>query len=204
MTRDLFAHGRSEVASPGARFILIERWADGPLIGYLGQNPSDASARSSDPTFTRFNGFARRWGFAGTVWANLAPYRSPQPADARRRLRAALGGRDWYDRDLLIRNEAELRAHAAAAPLWLAGWGAGGEALEAISPTLICHTVEALQVDGAGPRLIAFGLTQGACPAPKHVMARGVHRTPDDAPVFEFDADRGALGAEVPMPWRGA
>jgi hypothetical protein len=198
----LFDLGRTEVACAGARFILIERWAPGPLIGYLGMNPSVAGAQRSDPSFKRFNGFAHRWGFGGTIWANLLPFQSSDPDVALQRLREALRDVGSPEDALMIRNLQEIAQHAHMAAVWLAGWGNGGETFAKWAPTLIREISDILETSAAGRTwpLIAFGLT-GELAAPKHVLARGVHRIPDDAPVYTFDPLLRSLGKQVPMPW---
>jgi hypothetical protein len=201
---DLFNQGRAEIACLGARFILIERWSDAPLIGYLGMNPSDAGEFKTDPSFTRFNGFARRWGFGGTIWANLVPYRSSSPSIARARLWAACGRgqtKNELESDLLDRNVQEITAHAHHASLWLCGWGNGGNAFIGDKPGLMLDVLGAIEQSVGVGRTIAFGVTGGDNPAPKHVLARGLHRIPDDAPVYSYDPLMMTLGERVAMPW---
>lgn len=196
---------RFEIGDKHHRHILVERWAEGPLIGYAGMNPSYAGAERSDPTFTRFNGFARRWGFAGSIWVNLVPFRSSQPKDAMQILRRIDQGLDWSARDQLQESLRHVERHAPQAEVWVCGWGAGGEAMQAIFPMLAHHLAEAIE-DGRPQEwpavFLSFGLTAGK--APKHVLARGLHRIPDDAPVYRFDPYVYHLGAEAPMPWRAS
>lgn len=198
---DLLGHGRFEIGDEHCRFILIERWGDAPLLGYVGMNPSYAGAQRTDPSFTRFNGFARRWGFGGTIWGNLVPYRSAQPKDALKLLRDALDGRDYWARDQLWANQTHLERHAGKAQHWVCGWGAGGGAMEALNPSLISTVIESIE-QGLPTTFLAFGLTAGR--DPKHVLARGAHRIPDDAPVYRFDPFMWSLGDEIPMPLRAA
>lgn len=200
---DLLGLGRTEIGDEHHRHILIDRWDERPLIGYLGMNPSYAGATRTDPSFTRFNGFARRWGFGGAIWGNLTPFRSPQPKVVLGILRDIRDGQAWHARDRLQDNQHHLEQHAGQAQVWLCGWGAGGNAMEEILPTLVHHTAEAIenaQPTATSAVFLSFGLTGGK--APKHVLARGLHRIPDDAPVFRFDPFIWHLGAEVPMPWR--
>lgn len=198
----LFDNGRTEIACAGARFILIERWAPGPLIGYLGMNPSRAGEFTSDPSFQRFNGFARRWGFSGTIWANLLPFRSSKPDEALAALRRAIVDRDSPENGLLVRNLDEITQHRCLAALWMAGWGNGGEAFDKLSPALILDVTGVIEGDDRTEHpMVAFGLTGEPRAAPKHVLARGLHRIPDDASVYAFDPLMRTLGDPLAMPW---
>lgn len=59
----------SEIAAPekGTAFFIM-------------LNPSTADAENDDPTIRRCRGFARDWGCAGLVVANLYAYRSTDPS----------------------------------------------------------------------------------------------------------------------------
>lgn len=200
---DLLGLGRTEIACAGARFILIERWAPGPLIGYWGMNPAEASEFKTDQSFTRFNGFARRWGFGGTIWINYLPFRTAHPDIALERLRAALRDPDGPEAGLMARNLEEIATHAHMAAVWLAGWGNGGESFVKLTGSLILDISGLIEGEDRTERpIVSFGLTGEPNMAPKHVMARGVHRIPDDAPVYTFDPLLRSIGAVVPMPWR--
>ena len=61
------------------RWSLTRRWKDGPLLTFVGLNPSTATATEDDPTIRRCIGFARREGMAGLRMLNLYAYRSTDP-----------------------------------------------------------------------------------------------------------------------------
>lgn len=94
-------------------------------------------------------------------------------------------------------NLEHIEDHASHPVAWLCGWGAGGQAMDEIA-SLIMNVAETIEL-ADDVIWLAFGLT--AAKAPKHVLARGLHRIPDDAPVYRFDPFIWHLGAEVPMPW---
>lgn len=184
--------GRRELGAATYRFLLAERWAPGPMIGFLGMNPSDASLERTDPTWLRGDGFARRWGFAGQAWANPVPLRSPDPDAAITSLRAHANGQADLT-DLFDENRDILARYATRAAAWVVGWGDKGAAMNDV---VRCHakTLEALRAGGARC-FLAFGLTNSG--NPKHILARGKARIPDDAQPHYFDPISRRLGARV-------
>ena len=62
------------------RYALWRRWdLEGPLILFIGLNPSTADEVKNDPTIRRCIGFAKDWGFGGVLIANLFAFRSTSP-----------------------------------------------------------------------------------------------------------------------------
>lgn len=61
------------------RYTLRRCWADGPLVAFIGLNPSTADATEDDPTIRRCVGFARSWGFGALVMLNLFAWRGADP-----------------------------------------------------------------------------------------------------------------------------
>jgi hypothetical protein len=55
---------------------------------------------------------------------NLYPYRSPHPAECRRRTAWDRNGRDWYARDALQKNAGIVAEQAKKAAMVVAAWGA--------------------------------------------------------------------------------
>jgi hypothetical protein len=53
------------------RYLLTQRWDDGPLVGLIGLNPSTDGEHRHDPGSRRLRGFAKAWGFSGYTTANL-------------------------------------------------------------------------------------------------------------------------------------
>jgi hypothetical protein len=92
MTGTLFGAGKygagsAEISADGAyRYRLTREWAVGPVMAWIGLNPSDADADADDPTIRRMCGFARRER-CGAIWVfNTHGLRSPDPAALRRHL----------------------------------------------------------------------------------------------------------------------
>ena len=66
------------------RYKLSRRWSPaGPMIAFVGLNPSTADEVNDDPTVRRCIGFARRWGFGGMYMLNVFAYRSTNPRELR-------------------------------------------------------------------------------------------------------------------------
>ncbi len=67
------------------RYRLWRRWdPSGPVVAFVGLNPSTADADQDDPTIRRCLGFARRWGFGALEVVNLFAWRATRPQDLRR------------------------------------------------------------------------------------------------------------------------
>lgn len=62
------------------RYSLWRIWDfSGPLVMFIGLNPSTADERHDDPTLVRCLRFAKEWGFSGLYMANLFAYRATNP-----------------------------------------------------------------------------------------------------------------------------
>jgi hypothetical protein len=61
------------------RYTLRRAWGAGPIVAFIGLNPSTADAMKDDPTIRRCVRFARDWGFDGLVMLNLFALRSTDP-----------------------------------------------------------------------------------------------------------------------------
>lgn len=61
------------------RYTLWRRWDDGPLISFIGLNPSTADEIHNDPTVTRCIRFAGREGAGGMAMLNLFAFRATDP-----------------------------------------------------------------------------------------------------------------------------
>lgn len=112
-------------------------------------NPSTADATLDDPTIRRCRGFARGWGCAGIVVANLYALRSTDPAVLR-------GHRDAIGPE----NDDWLRRLAGEFGDVVCAWGANAE------PARSAAVIEILR--GAGARLWCLGITKAG--APKHPL----------------------------------
>ena len=63
------------------RYILWRSWGTGPMVMWLGLNPSTADERVDDPTIRRMTSFAKSWGYTGLTVCNLFGLISPHPKD---------------------------------------------------------------------------------------------------------------------------
>jgi hypothetical protein len=61
------------------RYALSRVWGQGPMMLFLGLNPSTADETKLDPTLRRIAGFARREGCGGFWVANLFAFRATFP-----------------------------------------------------------------------------------------------------------------------------
>ena len=141
------------------RYLLVRRWGSGPLLPWVMLNPSKANAFVNDPTVTRVIGFARRWGYGGIAILNLFAYQATDP----RELLTAPDPVGLY-------NDLFIAEHATGAVV--AAWGTHGR----------LHSRDdavARQMTAAGAALYCLGVTKDGYP--KHPLARGRERVPDDA-----------------------
>jgi hypothetical protein len=152
------------------RYWLWRKWrSDRPLLVTCMFNPSTADARKDDPTISRLCGFAQRWGYGGILVFNLFSLRTPDPSLVRGCEREAFG-------------DAQPEAIAAALTL----------AEQQGTPVLIAWGTLPSMWDkrpvldaAAGLDLICLGLSKDG--APKHPMARGKSRVPDDQQPVPFE-----------------
>jgi hypothetical protein len=98
------------------RYQLRRQWDDGPLVAFIGLNPSTADETQDDPTIRRCIGFAKRWGYGGLIMANLFAFRATNPRVMRDAASAAVGPL----------NDAHLEAVYWESAMIVAAWGAGG------------------------------------------------------------------------------
>lgn len=146
------------------RWWLTRQWdATLPRLVVCMLNPSDADASRNDPTILTLIKFAKRWGFGGLFVINQNAFRSPHPTVMLAQpVAVRLGPKNqstWVDALM----------YARSAGGWvLAAWGNGGD-----NQGDFVHTAEML-----GVPLKCMGVTQNG--SPKHPLARGLHRIPDD------------------------
>lgn len=181
MSADLFQADikRRAVFFPGSRkhrLFLVREWGPERKAVFIMANPSTADADGDDPTVRRCMAFARSWGCGGLLVVNLYTYVSPSPPD----LKGWLKGLSPQARDDW-RCEAlgyAIAWTAANAPI-VAAWGnlvPDSDWAAMMASILINH----------GRSLHHLGLTKDG--HPKHPLARGRHRIPDN---------------QQPIPWSG-
>lgn len=170
------------------RYLLARSWAPQlPTMTWVMLNPSTADAFTDDPTIRRCVSFARRAGYGGIKVVNLFALRAAHPADLR--IRPDSVG---------ACNDRILSAHACGTVI--AAWGAGG-ALNGRGAQV------AGRLMSAGVALLCLGVTKDG--HPKHPLARGRDRVPDDAPLMPWDVGElpagGAPHTSAPLaghhPW---
>lgn len=144
------------------RGVLKHVWDDSrPLLVVGMLNPSDADAERDDPTMLALDWFGKAWRYGGLWIVNEYAFRSPSPA-AMRQAADPVG----YLNELHV---DEAMMYAACTTGWaLAAWGNHGTA-----DGLLVRTAAARSV-----RFMCLGKTLSG--APKHPMARGLHRVPRD------------------------
>lgn len=152
------------------RYWLLRRWGPGALLGWIMTNPSTAGVEVDDPTICRCIGFSQRLGFDGLLVGNLYPWRDTHPDDM---FAAAARGEDIVSPD----GDAAILDVARQVGLVIAAWGADER-----SSTRAREVLSLLR--RAGVALHHLGLS--ASGAPKHPLARGKHRIPDDQQPIPF------------------
>lgn len=139
------------------RYLLWRRWSDKPPLVMCLCNPSTATERETDPTFTRGIGFAQRLSAGGIVFVNVAAFRATDPKELR------------HVEPIGAENLAALRLAARVGSQVIAGWGSIGAGL------VTDATNEALMYHG-GP-IYCLGTTKEG--HPKHPLY-----IPADAPLL--------------------
>jgi hypothetical protein len=140
------------------RYTLTRTWKYsgpfilGPIVRFVGLNPSTADETIDDPTVRRCMGFARDWGAAGMVMLNIFAFRATDPKEMKR-AEDPIG----EDNDRTIRTWATTMRSSV-----VACWGAHGDHL------LRGRHVTALLRDACGDRLQVLGLTKDG--HPKHPL----------------------------------
>lgn len=151
------------------RYLIWRTWGDERsqgLLAFVKHNPSKAGADRSDPTFDRAVGFAKRLGFAGVVMANLAALVATDPGELRgldcRQLAGPANGRALK---LVLRH----------ARMIVVGWG------NPSTPNVQALGRRFAQLARERDReLYCLGVNGGG-KHPRHLLARGLSRIPDDA-----------------------
>src|SRR5437868_5379323 len=63
------------------RYLLWRRWAEGPIANFLMLNPSTADEVKLDPTCTRAQRYAERWGYGALIVTNVFALRATDPKE---------------------------------------------------------------------------------------------------------------------------
>lgn len=185
------------------RFSLTRAWGSGPCILWCGLNPSDADGTRDDPTMWREMGFSYRGGFGSLIKVNIYPFRSPHPRSLRR------WRETWDDTENPNDISDFYEMHPTSYNAWLynmdiigriitktpdmpcvAAWGNG------VRETDLMTFLERVMIhygadgDTGDPPIDmpvkwkCLGTTKDG--SPKHTLARGHHRIPDDAKLQDW------------------
>lgn len=153
----------AELSSDGLyRYVLVRRWGhEGGFATFVMLNPSTADATKDDPTILRCIAFAASWGFSALHVVNLYAFRSTDPKGL------------WTVPDPVgPDNNAHIIGHAAVAKTQgmpvIAAWGNNAKQ-DRVDAVLSMPAMDVLQ---------CLGKTKSG--APKHPLARGHHRVPED------------------------
>jgi hypothetical protein len=132
------------------------------LVGML--NPSKADHRKSDPTIKRIVHFAKAHGFGGFIVVNAYAFRASRPQD----MFAAADPQGPLNRSAI---DQACRLCSTALIAYGAGASEGGHRLWD-------------QISSRIDNIVCLGTSMDG--SPKHPMARGKHRIPDDARFQSF------------------
>lgn len=160
LVRDGLQQSTPGTSPPGAKTVL-----------WTMLNPSTADGAVDDPTMMRVIAFSRRWGYERVEVVNLFAFRSPHPHTIPRDYGTAVG----------VLNNAITESALRRAGQVIAAWG-GGSGVFGLMERRIAE-IRAMAQAAKRP-LMALGTTKAG--SPKHPLARGIHRVPDDA---------------TPIPW---
>jgi hypothetical protein len=149
------------------RFWLRRTWSDpeAPRPLWIGHNPSGAYELHDGPTRRRIIEFCKLWKQPGCDLGNLYPFKSPDPAVCRR-IAASTKAQLQENLDHLARLSAQ-------ASMIVACFGN-----IARDQAWVDHVFEQIASVRPGMPVYCLGTTKDG--APKHPMARGQHRVPND------------------------
>lgn len=169
-------HREADLSACGRYRWTLSRWWESPAsklswVCWIMLNPSTADASVDDPTIRRCIHFSRSWGYPGLVVVNLYPFRSADPRECRKWV-------DWSaSRSILAQNRLVVIDAALTSSLVVAAWGAAPGVRDWAQA--VCRSIYAAHVgDEAFSTIHCLGTTAGG--DPKHPLARGLHRVPDD------------------------
>lgn len=141
-------------------------------------NPSTANAKDDDPTVSRLMAFAKRLGYDILEIVNLFAFRTPSPSECVQQGTNAIGP----DNDRYLNELLDL---AAVDGTVLCAWGNGLPTKLGVTMTRVRAAYVLALVAARGLTPYCFGTNDDG--SPKHPLARGKHRIPDDATPVVYD-----------------
>lgn len=172
-----------EVFEPSAviedwyRFVLTRPLSDPMpaiprIVVWIMLNPSTATATDNDPTINRIVKFSKRWGFDVAIVVNQYPIRSSQPSAIKE-----FKTDKQYDYKAAMRQNGQWIGRAMnISDMVVAAWGNDGDFKVGRALWEVAKVKEVpfkcLGATGSG--------------APKHPLARGIHRIPDDFDPIDY------------------
>lgn len=138
-------------------------------------NPSTADGETNDPTLLRNIHFAQLWGYSGLLVVNPFALRSPHPS-------ALLEAEDPIGKF----NDSAIEDALDRTHLYLVAWGNVHKSLRPRVKHIeewILHRARERHVE-----VVCLGHTMDG--SPKHPLARGVHRVPNDQHQIEYTGRR--------------
>jgi hypothetical protein len=161
------------------RYMLERWWDEGPSANFLCLNPSTADETRNDPTVTRCQRYAQRWGYAGLVVTNLFALRSTDPS-------VLLDAADPVGEG----NDEHILDQARRAGIVIAAWGVWGKIRER-GATIATHLTK------AGVPLYCLGVTQQGQPRHPLYLPAEARPVPYRGAVVTAKPDRQAGTGEA-------
>jgi hypothetical protein len=180
---------RDAVVEGEYRFLAQRAWGSGPRVLWAMTNPSLADGNRDDPTMWRVMEFSYRWGFGSAVVVNVYPFVAPNMKLLKfwRTKRSNASSIDPFNLDpcgAQRKNDAIVRAQMNAAQLYIAAWG---NDIDRADLELFLRkarpTVDTSEHDGFGDLPFPidwYSLGTNKDGSPRHPLARGQNRVPDD------------------------
>jgi hypothetical protein len=158
------------------RYRLSRCWGSGSAALFVMCNPSSGDDQQDDPTILRCIAFATAWGHGSLEIVNLFAFRSPHP-DALYDVVDPIGPNN----DTIIREAAKDVVRGGGR--LVAAWGASVRFDDLTEAAYRGRDRKVLEILKKYGPIWCLGKT--ATGAPKHPLARGKHRVPDD---FQLEA----------------